>query len=553
LDDVRGSIVRKACIVVALLLPFSVSVITPPQAWGAAAQEGQVSVTKPAASDGDAWDMSVAPAQADLQVLLASPLSVYLSGAGKTALWLMTGQIPRVPSVTSTWPRRPAAVFGPEVRVNKPAGDSDNQTTQSEVSLAVFGDNIVVGWNDSSICCVDGATRFSGYGTSNDGGITFTDRGVIPAPTGIDLFGDPSVVADSEGNFYYASLGARGTLSGLGVAKSTDGGQTFPVIRRADVNPTNAVFQDKEYLAVDASATSPFRGNLYIAWGSFGTINVDIDFARSTDGGLTWSSAIAINSGGVLRQANGAVPAVDRAGRIYVVWEDFRPGLPTGSAIFINRSDDGGVTFGSDRKVADVSPIGSSENCGEETRPTLNGSIRVTEFPTIAVDASGGPHDGNVYVAWNDNRSGNPDILFARSTDGGVTWSTPVRVNDDATTTDQFMPAMTVDASGVIYIGWYDRRLDPINNRLIDVFSVRSNDGGVTFGDDTRITTVSFDVPPLNPNFDPGVAPCYMGDYNGVTADPADPTAVYGGWGDNRDLVGARPDPDVFFIRVQVP
>jgi hypothetical protein len=66
--------------------------------------------------------------------------------------------------------RRPAAVFGPEIRVNRSVGNPDNQTIQNEVSFVVFGDGTAVDWNDSSVCCVAGATRFSGYRTSNDGG-----------------------------------------------------------------------------------------------------------------------------------------------------------------------------------------------------------------------------------------------------------------------------------------------------------------------------------------------------------------------------------------------
>lgn len=486
------------------------------------------------------------PSVRDLDSLLASPIARVLSGAGERALHLMTGRIPRGARARLPELASPAIVVGPEIRVNNPVGDPGNQATQSETSIAVTGQNVVIGWNDSAVCCIAGATRFSGFGVSHDGGATFTDQGVIPAPSGVDLFGDPSVVADSAGNFYYASLAARGSLSGLAVSKSTDGGTTFPIIRRADIDPTRSLFQDKEYLAADTSPTSPFQGNLYIAWGSFGIFDVDIDFARSTDGGLTWFSAIAISgaSGG----RNGAVPAVDRAGRVYVAWEDFRSGLLTGQAIFINRSDNGGATFSGERKVADVVAIGSQENCGGQLLPTLNGSIRVTEFPTIAVDKSSGPNDGNVYIAWNDNRNGDPDILFSRSTDGGLTWSDPIRVNNDATSTDQFMPWMTVDPSGVIYIIWYDRRLDPVDNRLIDVFVARSTDGGVTFGNG-RVTTVAFDVPPLNPNFDPVFSDCYMGDYNGITADS---TTIYGAWGDNRDEVGIRPDPNVFFRKAVV-
>jgi hypothetical protein len=84
--------------------------------------------------------------------------------------------------------------------------------TQKEVSLVVFDRNLVIGWNDSSVCSIAGASRFSGYGTSENGELVSTGRGDIPAAAGIDPLADPSVAADSEGNFCYPSLGSQGIL-----------------------------------------------------------------------------------------------------------------------------------------------------------------------------------------------------------------------------------------------------------------------------------------------------------------------------------------------------
>lgn len=483
----------------------------------------------------------------DLEALISSPLSRFLSSGGFRAILLITGRIPRIDysSRDGSGRQAPSAAIGPEIRVNNPAADLGNQTTQSETSIAVTGTNVVIGWNDTQVCCKVGATRLSGFGASHDGGITFEDHGVIPAPSGIDLLGDPAITADHLGNFYYASLAAKGSLSGIIMEKSTNGGVSFTPVSRIDINPTQPIFQDKEYIAADTNPSSPFMGNIYASWSSFGLLNIDIDFARSTDGGTNFSPAITINSGGISRAGSGSVPAVDRQGRVYVVWEDFRATQPS---IRISRSDDGGLTFGAggvdNIKIADVSPIGSNANCGGNMRVVLNGDIRVTEFPTIAIDKTTGPNSGNLYVAWNDNRNGDPDILFSRSTDGGITWSAPLKVNNDAATSDQFMPWMTAESNGAVTLIWYDRRLDPTNNRLIDVFAARSTDGGLSFNINGRVTTTSFDVPPLNPNFDPAVSDCYMGDYIGITSDG---TSLYAAWGDNRDIQNGHPDPDIFF------
>ena len=99
----------------------------------------------------------------------------------------------------------------------------------------------------------------------------------------------------------------------------------------------------------------------------------------------------------------------------------------------------------------------------------------------------------------------------------------------------------------MVYVAWEDFRPRLSTSQAIVIN--HSGDGGSTFGPNVRVTTVSVDVPPLNPNFAPVVADCYMGDYNGLAADP---TTVYGTWGDNRDPVSTRPDPNVFFRKVVV-
>jgi hypothetical protein len=105
-------------------------------------------------------------------------------------------------------------------------------------------------------------------------------------------------------------------------------------------------------------------------------------------------------------------------------------------------------------------------------------------------------------------------------------------------------------------VSWYDRRNDPVNNFMIDVYAALSCNGGMTFEPITRITDVSFPVPQLTGqptqtgNFDPRTSACYMGEYNAAAADNA---SFYYAWGDNRNrrttplYPAGRPDPDVFF------
>jgi hypothetical protein len=123
-------------------------------------------------------------------------------------------------------------------------------------------------------------------------------------------------------------------------------------------------------------------------------------------------------------------------------------------------------------------------------------------------------------------------------------------VNQDHTSNDQYFPDIAVNGEGVLEIIWYDQRLDP-RNFLIDVFKVRSNDGGRSFEPDKRVT-MSSAAPAVG--YDPLVNPNYMGDYIDIKAimTPTGPgSAFLLSWGDFRRVIttggGTRPDQDVVF------
>jgi hypothetical protein len=196
-------------------------------------------------------------------------------------------------------------------------------------------------------------------------------------------------------------------------------------------------------------------------------------------------------------------------------------------------------------EVAPVATIGFG-NASINSR--LRGNFRTNSFPRIDVN----PVNGEVYIVYNANPVGpdGADIFFTRSTNGGATWSTPIRVNDDHTDNDQFFPDIAVNAQGVIEVVWYDQRRDPQNLR-IDVYEARSFDGGVSFGPNQKVTLGSA-VPAVG--FDPAINPNYMGDYLDIKAimTPAGPGSEFLlSWGDFRRVIttngGTRPDQDVVF------
>src|SRR5262249_7342207 len=143
------------------------------------------------------------------------------------------------------------------------------------------------------------------------------------------------------------------------------------------------------------------------------------------------------------------------------------------------------------------------------------------------------------------------DAFFTQSADGGATWSKPLRLNDDATPNDQWMPALAVTPDGShLGVFWYDRRLDPANN-LIDRFGAIGTASGpsVPCAATSRVPDVSF--PPVV-NQDPAFGPTstYMGDYDQAAADNG---FFYTTWGDNRlgDAFFAH-QPDVRLAKVPV-
>ncbi|MBI1803866.1 MAG: T9SS type A sorting domain-containing protein [Ignavibacteriae bacterium] len=132
------------------------------------------------------------------------------------------------------------------------------------------------------------------------------------------------------------------------------------------------------------------------------------------------------------------------------------------------------------------------------------------------VDRSNGSYRGTIYIVWANAsdtvRRLYPDILLVKSTDGGTTWSSPIRVNDDVSSpqTDQFLPWLKVDTYGGVNVAFYDSRIDPTNNLLTRVTLAHSVDGGQTFKNypisDTAFVTT----------YVPGTYG-YFGDYMGLT------------------------------------
>ncbi len=287
---------------------------------------------------------------------------------------------------------------------------------------------------------------------SDDGGKNWKQT-LVSCPWGI--WGDPVMVADTAGTFYYFHLSyppSNGSwLDRIVCQKSQDGGVTWSPGSYMGLNGMKA--QDKPWVAIDRKTN-----NIYVTWTQFDiygssepTDSSNIMFAKSNDGGNSWSPALRINreAGDCLDNDNtveGAVPAIGPNGEIYVCWA-YRDSL------WFDRSVDTGRTW-LDQDIFVASQFGGWAH-------NISGISRANGLPVTACDLSDGPYRGTIYVSFVDQRNGlnNPDIWLVKSLDNGNTWTDPVRVNDDNTETEQFFSWMTLDpVTGWLWFVFYDRR-----------------------------------------------------------------------------------------------
>ncbi|MGB3078786.1 MAG: sialidase family protein, partial [Saprospiraceae bacterium] len=319
---------------------------------------------------------------------------------------------------------------------------------------------------------VIGAANLNNYYISIDTGYTWTIHNLSSS---FGVWGDPTISVDTAGNFYFFHLSNPNDghwIDRIVCQKTDDNGQSWSDGTFTGLN--DAKEQDKQWCAIDRT-----NNNIYITWTQFDhygssspTDSSIILFSKSLDGGGHWSTPRRINkiAGDCLDSDNtveGAVPAVGPNGEIYVGWAG-----PSG--LTFNKSTDQGQTWLDKEIVVNSIPGGWDYN--------ISGLQRCNGLPITACDLSSGPNRGTIYINWTDQRNGatNTDVFIAKSTDGGSTWSSPVKVNDDISNRQQFLTWMTIDqTTGFLYFVFYDRR-NYVDDST-DVFVAVSMDGGNTF------------------------------------------------------------------------
>ena len=190
-------------------------------------------------------------------------------------------------------------------------------------------------------------------------------------------------------------------------------------------------------------------------------------FARSEDDGRTWSPPVSVNDDSIFGSHNFHALHAGSDGSLYAAWLDGRHGKSTA---YITRSSDGGRTWSANRRVT------TGEAC-----PCCRTAI-----------ATG--RDGTVYLAWRAVLPGNVrDVVVARSTDGGVRWSEPVRAHADDWVFDgcpHAGPSMQVDGDDRVHIAWWTGR-----EGSAGVYYAHSADGARTFSNPIPLGVAEFSRP----------------------------------------------------------
>jgi hypothetical protein len=378
--------------------------------------------------------------------------------------------------------------------------------------------NVVGIWQEDR--WTSGGARNLVLGTSFDGGRTWAN---IPLP-GVSILAsgefqrvtDPWVDFGPSNRVYAFSLGFddTGPDNGLFVSTSTDGGLTWgapvPVIIDRDFK----FFNDKNAMAVDDWASSPHRGNVYVAWDRLiedplgqpfvGTFTGPAMFSRSTDGGASFLTPQVVFATGTNKQTIGNVPVVFPNGDVAVLGTYFENASlgKNSQQLWMTLSKDGGQTFSAPRLVMEMQSLPVP---GLRTGDTV---------PMFAVAP-----DGTLYATWQDIRFSNgkrTDVLVTSSRDEGRSWSTPIRANDTlAGAQDAFTPAVAVDSRGRVGILYYDLRDDTSTKDgafMTAEWFTTSTDGGRTWSASQRVTS-TFDHAAAAP-----AGGFFLGDYQALDA-----------------------------------
>ncbi len=284
-----------------------------------------------------------------------------------------------------------------------------------------------------------------------------------------------------------------------------------------------AIFDDKDAITADANSSSPFHDNVYASWTKFTNGGDQIVFSRSTDGGVTWSNPLPISpsyNNGTVGGRQGSAVKVGPDGTVYVVWLDT---VNKQAVERISISHDGGQTFPMQNLTAAtvtddfVNPApGSSFRQDARTFPSFSIAANGTLYVAWS-NRTGDPSNGHAVV------------LVTKSTNGGTTWSTPVVAGNVKGRSAFFTSVAANPAGqvSVVFLALDDVPTGTAPGAGVvhyDAYFAQSTNGGASFSKPVKISAASSDPDGSSTN---GLAAQFLGDYITAVADSSHTYAVW--------------------------
>src|SRR5437899_3548167 len=401
---------------------------------------------------------------------------------------------------------------------NNIVGDAAN-----EPSISVDptnGNKIAIGWRQFDTWTSN--FRQAGYGYTTDAGLTWHFPGTLQAGA---YRSDPVTNSDETGNFFYLSIHVLGFCGDIW--RSTNGGQMW-----TERSPDGGAHSgDKEWFALDRTPASMGHGFQYQFWTQGAACDFG-GFSRSTDGGATWQSPINIPNApqwGSLDVASNGYLFIGGGGGAFSsqFW-----------CIRSTNAQNPNVTPTFDQ-VTTVNMGGSTVYGGTVNPDGLAGQM------FLAVDRSGGPTNNNVYMVSSVQpfSGGGTNVMFARSTNGGLSFSAPIRINDDPVNSSKWhwFGTLSVAPNGRIDSVWFDTR-NAANNTDSQLFYSYSTDGGVTWAPNVAVSA------PFNP-LEGWPNQSKIGDYITIVSDNTGGDVAYSATFNFNPSRGQH-EQDVYYVRV---
>ncbi len=363
--------------------------------------------------------------------------------------------------------------------------------------------------------------RQAGWGYTTNGGTSWTFPGVLEN----NVFrSDPVTNSNEIGQFFYLSLQSDVNLSFFcdDLWRSTNGGQTW-VEQSANRGGGGG---DKQWFTIDKT-NGPGHGFQYQSDDGINCSGGGVEFQRSTNGGVTWQNPIVVPHGPVYGTLD-----VDTNGNLFIGGE--------GSTFYCVRSSN--AQIGTQTPTFDRSTavnMGGFIGSGGINPAGLDGMV------FLAVDRSGTATNNNIYMLASVVPSGRSttDVMFVRSTDGGLTFSAPLRINDDPVNPSKWhwFGTLSVAPNGRIDSVWYDTR-NAANNTDSQLFYSWSMDGGVTWAPNVAVSNA------FNP-FEGYPNQSKIGDYITIVSDNTGANVAYSATF-NFNSARGQHEEDVYYVRV---